>query len=702
MKLKLKSKILFPIIVLIIAGTFVSIMLAYNISKKTIIKMAKEHLVDRVDFTAVRLDDWMKNEIAELDQLTKYKNIREATKYWGLREDGSLRLADYVKTRPYFERIFLTDLMGKVVSSSAKILPENADVSEKEYFKKAIKGKISITDPFKDKKTGNPVFVISFPVYLNKIVAGSLCAVVDISWISGKFITTFREGNTGYAYLGTDKGLILSHPVKRYIMNLNVRKFNFGKRLLQEKSGFIRYKWQGKAKVLAFKQIKTTGWIIGAGVSLEELTAPVTALRNFLIVVGLVLLAALVSGIWFLLGSFVIKPITACTLFAEKMGSGDLNASIEYKSYDEIGIMVKSMTKMASNFRILISDILDMANGVAASSVSLKNISDVITKWSEQTGVMCSQLTDNTTNIAGNIKSIAAAAVEVSSQAESVASFSNTVSSNMEETGENVVELSMSIETIASSIEQMYTSLNEVSKNSNTGASVTQDAAKQAVIASEIINKLGASAKEIGKIVDLIQGIASQTNLLSLNAAIEAAGAGEAGKGFAVVANEVKELARQTSGATHTISETIETMQENTRSAVDAIVEIVQVINEINTIMGTIAAAVEEQTATTNEISSSVASTAENSTAVSANAEDVVKTMTQVTSTMEELSKGTEIIAQDVSEASTGTESVLNSFNELNALLEKSTGVITEIHTESDELSGFSDTLKENVLKFRL
>ncbi len=216
------------------------------------------------------------------------------------------------------------------------------------------------------------------------------------------------------------------------------------------------------------------------------------------------------------------------------------------------------------------------------------------------------------------------------------------------------------------------------------------------------INKLGNSAKEIGKIVNLIQGIASQTNLLSLNAAIEAAGAGEAGRGFAVVANEVKELARQTSGATHTISETIETMQENTRSAVDAIVQIVQVINEINQIMGTIAAAVEEQTTTTNEISNSIASTAENSTAVSANAEDVVKTMTQVTSTMEELSKATEIIAQDVSEASAGTESVLNNFKKFNILLGKSSGVITEIHSESDELSVLSGTLKENVLKFKL
>ncbi len=702
MKLSLKFKILCPIIVLILAGTFVSILLTYNISKKTIINMAKEHLIDRVDFTAVRLDDWMQNKITDIEQLTTYRNIREATKYWGLRSDADLRLVDYIKQRPYLERIFLTDIHGKVVSSSMKTLSEGIDLSNEAYFKSAITGNKFLTEPFKSKKDGHIVFIIAFPVYLDKVISGTLCAVMDIDWIAEKFITPFKEGRSGYAYMVTDKGLIISHPLKEKILNLNISQYDFGRKMLAQKSGFIRYTWQGTSKVLEFKEIKTTGWIIGAGIDLNDLTASVTALRNFLIVIGLISLLVLVAGIWFLLGRFVINPINSCTLFAEKMGSGDLNADIEYKSDDEIGVMVKSMTEMAANFRALIADILNIANGVSISSESLKKISATITRWSEETGTMSSKVTENATNINGNVKSIAAAAVEVSSQADSVASFSNTVSANMEETGGNVVELSMSIDTIASSIDQMYTSLNEVSKSSNAGASVTEDAAKQAALASDIINNLGNSAKEIGKIVDLIQGIASQTNLLSLNAAIEAAGAGEAGRGFAVVANEVKELARQTSGATQTISDTIETMQENTRAAVDAIVRIVKVINEINTIMGTIAAAVEQQTTTTNEISRSIASTAENSTAVSANAEDVVKTMTQVSSTLEELSKGTEIIAQDVSKASAGTESVLANVTELNSLLEQSSEVITEIHIQSDELSGLSETLKQGVLKFKL
>ena len=118
--------------------------------------------------------------------------------------------------------------------------------------------------------------------------------------------------------------------------------------------------------------------------------------------------------------------------------------------------------------------------------------------------------------------------------------------------------------------------------------------------------KLGESSAEIGNVIKVITSIAQQTNLLALNATIEAARAGEAGKGFAVVANEVKELAKQTAKATEDISRKIEAIQEDTKGAVEAIAQIGKIINQINDIQNTIASAVEEQTATTGEISRNV------------------------------------------------------------------------------------------------
>jgi methyl-accepting chemotaxis protein len=133
------------------------------------------------------------------------------------------------------------------------------------------------------------------------------------------------------------------------------------------------------------------------------------------------------------------------------------------------------------------------------------------------------------------------------------------------------------------------------------------------------VSKLGESSTEIGQVIKVITSIAQQTNLLALNATIEAARAGEAGKGFAVVANEVKELAKETAKATEDISRKIEAIQTDTKAAVDAIASISGVINQINDISGTIATAVEEQNATTNEMSRNVSEAARGSGEITSN-----------------------------------------------------------------------------------
>jgi methyl-accepting chemotaxis protein len=139
------------------------------------------------------------------------------------------------------------------------------------------------------------------------------------------------------------------------------------------------------------------------------------------------------------------------------------------------------------------------------------------------------------------------------------------------------------------------------------------------------VAKLGESSAEIGNVIKVITSIAQQTNLLALNATIEAARAGEAGKGFAVVANEVKELAKQTAKATEDISRKIEAIQGDTKGAVEAITEIGKIINQINDLQNSIASAVEEQTATTGEISRNVAEAAQGSTEIARNVSGVAQ-----------------------------------------------------------------------------
>ncbi len=165
----------------------------------------------------------------------------------------------------------------------------------------------------------------------------------------------------------------------------------------------------------------------------------------------------------------------------------------------------------------------------------------------------------------------------------------------------------------------MSSSIVEISKNAGEATRVANDAVGVADQTSQIIRKLGASSVDIGNVVKVITSIAQQTNLLALNATIEAARAGEAGKGFAVVANEVKELAKETARATEDISQRVQAIQVDSEGAVSAIDQISSIIGQINEIFGTIASAVEEQTATSNEINRSIAIAADGSKLIATN-----------------------------------------------------------------------------------
>lgn len=198
---------------------------------------------------------------------------------------------------------------------------------------------------------------------------------------------------------------------------------------------------------------------------------------------------------------------------------------------------------------------------------------------------------------------LAAAAEELSATATQLNQNSDVTLQQSNAAAANTEEVSKGVQIVATNTEEMVASIKEIARNTSEAANISKDTMKRTQDTNKTITQLGVSSEEIGNVIKVISSIAQQTNLLALNATIEAARAGEAGKGFAVVANEVKELAKQTAKATDDITNRINAIQGDTKDAVNAINGISNVIEKLNSISVAIAAAVEEQTATANEVS---------------------------------------------------------------------------------------------------
>ncbi len=379
----------------------------------------------------------------------------------------------------------------------------------------------------------------------------------------------------------------------------------------------------------------------------ESTVSQAKTLRYFGLGVGY---AAIIIGILLALviTRSITKPVKETVEMLEDIaeGEGDLTRTLKVMSKDEIGDMARWFNIFLNKLHDIISDISKNAGTLAISSGQMSDLSRQMESRSS----------------------------DISSRSDSVAAATEEMSSNMSSIATALEQTSTNIELMAAAIEEMTSTVSEISINTDKARKISDDAVSQINNATNRVGELGRAAMDVGKVTETITDISEQTNLLALNATIEAARAGEAGKGFVVVANEIKELAGQTAGATMEIKEKIKGIQDSSDKTISDIELIAKVITDINNIVTTIASAVEEQSATTKEISGNVA-----------HANDGLKEVNINVSQSTDVSKG---IAIDIGEVNRSVNDMSNSS--------------TKLRSEAGELSNLAENLNELVKKFKI
>jgi methyl-accepting chemotaxis protein len=340
------------------------------------------------------------------------------------------------------------------------------------------------------------------------------------------------------------------------------------------------------------------------------------------------IIAGIIIGVvlTFVVNRAIVGPINAAIAGLKNIaeGEGDLTKRLDDKTSDEVGELARWFNIFIVKLQGIIQQVGDISSGVGTSSNSLTAISQ---------------------NLLSNSRDTTQRAANVATASEEMSANLNNVAAAMEESATNV-------NMVAAAAEEMSSTIREIAENAEKARGVSLDAVNQAHAASKDMEALGKAANKIGKVTETITEISEQTNLLALNATIEAARAGDAGKGFAVVANEIKELAKQTAAATLDIKTLIEDVQKTANSTGSGINRISAVITGVNETVGSIATAVEQQTATTREIAENISQASQGILEVNENVNQSSVVASSITQEISEVS----VASQNISGKSTEVE----------------------------------------------
>ena len=687
-RFSLRNKLMLVFGALIFVVGFTLALIGVRTARKAVTEKVETHLIDKATDTAEVIDGRVNTMFQFLEGIARMPVLRDNTITF---REKMVILAEEAKFNSVISELYITDKNGFMYNLDGTDLSFN----NTKWFQASINGKKNTSEPYIDSQ--NNIFItFSLPVYDdNRNIIGVLGSDVDGLWLSDQ-IDDIVVGKTGSCYIIDAEGTVIAHKSESLVtekanaqekaktdVNL-VSLANFEKNALASEASSVGfYKYNGLSNIASYAHLKSAQWTIIIKAPIEEFMGTIRELRLEMILIGFGILAVSLIIVFFV-ARRMIKPVNVVVSALKDIaqGEGDLTVRLPVHGNDEV-------TDLSEYFNETIEKIGASIKSVGESSEDMTNIGNELASNMNETASAVNQISANIDGVKQQAMTQAASVTETAATVEEIVRTIKQLNNSIETQAASVAQSSSSVEQMVANIASIGQTLgktDDVIKNLTTA---TGDGKATLVTSNTVTQKIAEESGSLMEASSVIQHIASQTNLLAMNAAIEAAHAGEAGKGFAVVADEIRKLAEESSTQGKTITATlktlsgeIETLSDSSKTVEEKFNAIFTLAEQVKDMSNRLTEAMREQENGSREVLTAIKSINTVTVEVQAGSEEMLKGGEGVAEEMRKLDDLTRVITESMNEMASGAVQINNAVQEVNEITQKNKRSIESLAEE--------------------